>query len=397
MATYFIDSLFFSAATAVYTNIGLTTHAPDGYYSFSGTYRQQSGGVLLAPTNICVATPIIAVDDAYSAIVTVGINGYNILANDTIGGSAATTSNVVISQLTSSSPNVHINTSTGAVVAATGTSVGSYSITYKICEIGNPSNCDTANIAITINPLPNYNCFNSGATCTSACTTDAGTFSYFINRMEGAGEPAPTASCSATTVYPVYSAEEITEFTTGMTIYTDSGLTNEFSGSSKWYGIGANDNGPSNGKFEVNNTGTLVTKQTCPDYCCGEMTFYSSNFTGENLNYGYNDCYTGVLQFVTVYYGEPPLTVYGRIPCGLNPFNMTRIRSTGAELCDDYTLTYVLYAQTNALAVGDYLFEDSSGVYTFQHGTIYIKDLNTDKIWKVDTYGKILEEYTLCP
>jgi len=397
MATYFIDSTVFSAATAVYTNIGLTTHAPDGYYSFSGTYRQQSGGVLLAPTNICVATPIIAVDDAYSAIVTQGINGYNILANDTLGGSAATTSNVVISQLTTSSPNVHINIGTGAVVVATGTSVGTYSITYKICEVGNPTNCDTANIAITISALPNYNCFNYGADCASACPTSAATFSYFVNKTAGAGEPAPTAGCSAVTTIPVYTAEEITEITTGMTIYVDSSLTTPFSGASKWYGVGANEEGPSYGKFQVNNTGTLTVKQTCPDYCCGEIVLYASNFTGEDANYFIYDCETNAVVGYTVHYGEPPMSVYGRIQCGLNPFQMTRVRSTGAESCNDVELTYVLYAQTNLLTVGNYLFEDNAGLYTFQHGTVYMKEITTDRIWKVNQYGKIESEYTSCP
>lgn len=397
MATYFIDTLQFSAATAVYMDIGLQTHAPDGYYSFSGMYRQQSGGILLAPTNICVATPIIATNDAYSAIVTQGINGYNILANDTLGGSAATTSNVVISQLTTSSPNVNINTGTGAVVVATGTSVGSYSISYKICEIGNLSNCDTANISIDITALPHYNCFNYGPDCTSACTTNTGAFSYFVNKSENNGDPTPTAGCSAITTIPVYSEDEITEFTTGMTIYTDSGLTTQFNGGSKWYGIGANEQGPSYGKFQVNNTGTLVVKQTCPDYCCGDIVLYASNNTGEDANYFIQDCDTGNIVGYTVHYGEPPLTVYGRIQCGLNPFNMTRVRSTGAESCNDVDLTYVLYAQTNVLTVGTYLFEDNAGLYTFQHGTVFMKEITTDRIWKVNQYGKIEEEYTLCP
>ncbi len=53
MAIYYIDALTFSAATAVYTNIGLDTHAPDGFYSFSGFWRQQSSGVLINPATNC--------------------------------------------------------------------------------------------------------------------------------------------------------------------------------------------------------------------------------------------------------------------------------------------------------------------------------------------------------
>lgn len=393
MATYFIDSLYFSAATAVYMDIGLNTHAPDGYYSFSGAYRQQIGGLLSGVSQTCTPIVIIANDDNYSAIVTQGINGNNILSNDTINGVPATTSSVVITQLSTTNPSVNINAGTGAVVVSPSITVGSYIVSYKICEAGNPTNCDTANVNVTINPLPNYLCMNFGPDCVSACSTTTGTFSYFINKSAGNGEPAPTTSCSATTTIPVYTAEEITEITTGMTIYTDSGLTTEFMGASKWYGIGANEQGPSYGKFQVNNTGTLVVKQQCPDYCCGEMVLEPSYFTGENANYFYQDCDTGSIIGVTVYYGEPAITVYGRIPCGLQPFTMTRVRSTGPESCGDSEMAYILYAQTNALTVGTYLFEDSGAVRTFQHGTVFMRDITTGRVWKVNTYGRITEEY----
>ena len=36
MAIYYIDALTFSAATAVYTDIGLDTHAPDGFIHLVG-------------------------------------------------------------------------------------------------------------------------------------------------------------------------------------------------------------------------------------------------------------------------------------------------------------------------------------------------------------------------
>lgn len=55
--TYYIDTDSFSTATAVWINSGLTTKAPDGYYSFGGNYRQQFEGLLQSVTscsiNIC--------------------------------------------------------------------------------------------------------------------------------------------------------------------------------------------------------------------------------------------------------------------------------------------------------------------------------------------------------
>lgn len=43
---YYVNAVSFLSATAVYTNSGLSTLAPDGYYSESGIVRQQVSGVL---------------------------------------------------------------------------------------------------------------------------------------------------------------------------------------------------------------------------------------------------------------------------------------------------------------------------------------------------------------
>jgi hypothetical protein len=44
---YYIDTDNFSTATAVWTDSILTIKASDGYYSFTGSYRQQLDGFLL--------------------------------------------------------------------------------------------------------------------------------------------------------------------------------------------------------------------------------------------------------------------------------------------------------------------------------------------------------------
>ena len=227
MAIYYIDSLDFSTATAVYTDVGLTIHASDGYYSFSGNYRQQSGGVLTTPLTTC-AIPIIANDDSYSAIVTQGINGYNILSNDTLGGSAATTSNVVITQLTTSNPSVNINTSTGAVVVGTGTPVGSYSMTYKICQIGNITNCDTANINVDITALPISKCMNFDTTCELACGgTPPGPTPITPTTLTGFNQPYLMTSDNEGTVYVLnYGNHSISKIAQNGSVTHNWGFTN---------------------------------------------------------------------------------------------------------------------------------------------------------------------------
>ncbi len=56
-ATYYIDGTDFATSTSVYTDIGLTTCAPDGYYRFGNVVRQQVGCVLLAQ-QACTSCPI---------------------------------------------------------------------------------------------------------------------------------------------------------------------------------------------------------------------------------------------------------------------------------------------------------------------------------------------------
>ena len=58
IGNYYFNGTSFAQATAIYTNAGLTTLAPDGYYSNSGIVRRQLNGILLnAQTCNTCATP----------------------------------------------------------------------------------------------------------------------------------------------------------------------------------------------------------------------------------------------------------------------------------------------------------------------------------------------------
>jgi large repetitive protein len=81
-----------------------------------------------------------------------GIAIATVLANDTLGAGRATTANVFLSQLSSTSAGVSLNTTNGAVVVAQGTPIGTQSLLYKVCEIANPSNCDVATATVAVQP-----------------------------------------------------------------------------------------------------------------------------------------------------------------------------------------------------------------------------------------------------
>jgi uncharacterized repeat protein (TIGR01451 family) len=89
----------------------------------------------------------------------------NILSNngsgaDTLNGSPVTASMVFITVLTPATPISggssvpSVNPTTGVVRVNPGTPAGTYTITYQICEVGNPTNCDTAVVTIPVTAAP---------------------------------------------------------------------------------------------------------------------------------------------------------------------------------------------------------------------------------------------------
>jgi hypothetical protein len=89
-----------------------------------------------------------AVDDAGAAKTGGGVAVANVLANDMIGGATATLSKLNLTQLTGA-PLLAVQTD-GRVTVPPATPVGTYVATYRICEIGKPTNCDDATIRVSV-------------------------------------------------------------------------------------------------------------------------------------------------------------------------------------------------------------------------------------------------------
>ncbi|HOW25853.1 MAG TPA: gliding motility-associated C-terminal domain-containing protein [Bacteroidales bacterium] len=106
-----------------------------------------------------VFNEIIANDDDASSTPVVGCQGgtaiASVLSNDLLDSDPATLSNVVISVVTpSSNPDVFLNVSTGEVIVLPGVNDGTYTITYRICEVLNSVNCDQAIITVVVTGCP---------------------------------------------------------------------------------------------------------------------------------------------------------------------------------------------------------------------------------------------------
>jgi uncharacterized repeat protein (TIGR01451 family) len=135
--------------------VDVAPNTPAGVYTVDYTICE-----VLNPANCDTATvtitvsaaPIDAVDDA-GTVPDGGVGGVavpNVLVNDTLNGVPATLATVTITQLTTSNPNVTLDPATGQVTVAPGIASGSFVVTYRICEILNPTNCDDAVVTVTV-------------------------------------------------------------------------------------------------------------------------------------------------------------------------------------------------------------------------------------------------------
>ncbi|MEO8365772.1 MAG: OmpA family protein, partial [Pseudoxanthomonas sp.] len=124
-------------------------------------------------TTPVAATPIDAVDDTFPSINgATGGSTASVLANDTLNGVAVTRTTVTLTPGTSPNPGLSMNPD-GTITIAPGTPAGTYQYPYTICEVLNPSNCDTAIATVIVgaavidavdDTFPSVNGENGGTT-----------------------------------------------------------------------------------------------------------------------------------------------------------------------------------------------------------------------------------------
>ncbi len=125
-----------------------------------------------AIVTVTVASASIIANDDNGATVngyTGGTSFTNVLVNDELNGIAVNPAEVILTFV--SSTNAGVSLSGADVVVAAGTLAGNYILTYQICEVLNPSNCDQAivTIVVTDDEDPTINC---PSTITVNCSTE---------------------------------------------------------------------------------------------------------------------------------------------------------------------------------------------------------------------------------
>ena len=101
---------------------------------------------------VVTVTPgnLVADDDGASGVngLTGGtVAGLNVLTNDTLNGTPVSPAAITLAPVTTSPVTINAD---GTVTVSPNTPAGSYPVTYQICEVLNPSNCDTAVVTLTV-------------------------------------------------------------------------------------------------------------------------------------------------------------------------------------------------------------------------------------------------------
>ena len=140
-------------------NTQLSSNAAPSFYSRSG---QPAGGNVIpfdqyrapfGPAAVCIQ----AGDDVVATPIISGVGGTviaDVRTNDQLGGQPATGINTTLSAVGTVPAGLTFNPTSGEVSVAPGTAAGAYSFSYRLCEVANPTNCDTAQVSLTVSATP---------------------------------------------------------------------------------------------------------------------------------------------------------------------------------------------------------------------------------------------------
>ncbi len=116
---------------------------------------------------------LVAVDDTLTGVAAGGTTANSVLANDVLNGvTPPAPANVILSLV--GAPAGFGITPAGAITVALGTVSGPTTLTYQICEVAAPTNCDTASVTVVVNPTPQNDAFTvqAGQTLRNSVATN---------------------------------------------------------------------------------------------------------------------------------------------------------------------------------------------------------------------------------
>ena len=132
-------------------SVSIAPGTPSGTHSLAYQICERASPINCAQATLTL-TPnsIDAVNDLWRLSSKLGGSSPSVLVNDWFSNIRATTDKVSISLVSPLLKGMAFNTSTGVFSIAPKTSSGDYPIIYKICEIANPTNCDSATATLEL-------------------------------------------------------------------------------------------------------------------------------------------------------------------------------------------------------------------------------------------------------
>jgi hypothetical protein len=135
--------------------IAVASNAPAGDYTITYTICEVNNiancSAVTTVTVTVTAPEIVAVVDNPSVLT--GTNTPSVIANDTVNGVQAVIGTAPGEVTLTATPNGPLTMNAdGTIAVAANTPAGTYSISYTICEVSNPSNCSTVTTNVTVSP-----------------------------------------------------------------------------------------------------------------------------------------------------------------------------------------------------------------------------------------------------
>jgi uncharacterized repeat protein (TIGR01451 family) len=147
--------------------VGITLDPLTGSVSTSGTVQPGTYVVqyqlcdmssppfcALANITISVAANILpAIDNGTSVSGAVTTAIANVASNDSVNGASVTLGaggNASLSQISTTNAGVSLNPATGAVLVTTTVQPGTYVVTYRLCDLNTPANCNNATVSVIV-------------------------------------------------------------------------------------------------------------------------------------------------------------------------------------------------------------------------------------------------------
>lgn len=135
--------------------VNVAAGTPAGNYTVTYQICDQANPSICDTATVTVpvnAPPIVAVDDSASGVngITGATSVLNVFNNDTLNGVSVVPSDVTLTETVPDPSGALTLNPDGTVDVAPGTASGTYQLTYSICEVLNPTNCDTAVVQVSV-------------------------------------------------------------------------------------------------------------------------------------------------------------------------------------------------------------------------------------------------------